>query len=204
VEGSARETELSRRLLELEEVKQTVERERGDAKQTHGQFVAAKREVGDLKRLLAERDALLGASSNSKALAESAAASLAEALEAKDAALLRFKEAVESEASLALRYRELDVFRLDVIARELKLLDSGLNDLVHAKTQPPTVLSSEWCRGHVKDIINQCLKETHKLHIGAPLNDHMANGSVIAGCGKKAYLIVDAASHPEAITLDRD
>lgn len=47
----------------------------------------------------------------------------------------------------------------------------------------------------------QCLKETHKLHIGAPLDDPGANGDVIAGCGRKAYLIVDAELYPDAPTL---
>ena len=46
------------------------------------------------------------------------------------------------------------------------------------------------------------MKETHKLHIGAHLEDKMANGAVIAGCGKKAYLIVDKSLNPDATTLE--
>jgi hypothetical protein len=65
-----------------------------------------------------------------------------------------------------------------------------------------SVDSIGFCRGHCKDIITQCLKETHKLHIGAPLDDPGANGSVLAGCGKKAYLIVDANLFPDAKTVD--
>mmetsp|Transcript_15465 Transcript_15465/g.27406 ORF Transcript_15465/g.27406 Transcript_15465/m.27406 type:complete len:84 (-) Transcript_15465:106-357(-) len=59
-----------------------------------------------------------------------------------------------------------------------------------------------WTRGHIKDVINQCLTETQKLHVGAHLDDKMGNGAMIAGCGKKAYLIVDKALHPDAKTLE--
>ena len=40
------------------------------------------------------------------------------------------------------------------------------------------------------------------MHIGAPIHDPMANGTKIVGCGKRAYLIVDADEHPDAVTLD--
>ena len=89
----------------------------------------------------------------------------------------------------------LDVFRLDVIARELKVVDARL----HAVAKDAAAAKGgggggaggggggggllldtlKWCRGHVKDVINQCLTETHKLHIGAPTEDAMANGEVI-------------------------
>lgn len=88
------------------------------------------------------------------------------------------------------------MFKLDVIARELKVVDTSLHEL----SDHPSPASIAYCRGHVKDVINQCLRETHKLHIGAPLHDPGANGAVLAGCGKKAYLIVDAAT-PGAVSL---
>jgi len=104
------------------------------------------------------------------------------------------------------------VFRLDMIARELKVVDENLKAIGGAgesspgaaaeKAVRPSEESMSWVRGHVKDVINQCLKETHKLHIGAPLQDPMANGGVIAGSGKKAYLIVDKALFPDATSLD--
>jgi hypothetical protein len=94
---------------------------------------------------------------------------------------------------MRLRYDELDVFRLDVIARELKVIDE------HMKAA--TSDEGKWGRGHVKDVINQCLKETHKLHIGAPTHDPGGNETKIVGCGRKAYLIVDADEYPDATSL---
>ena len=107
----------------------------------------------------------------------------------------------------------LDVFRLDVIARELKVVDARLHavakDAAAAKGGGGAgggaggagagagggggggsaggggggggllLDTLKWCRGHVKDVINQCLTETHKLHIGAPTEDAMANGEAI-------------------------
>ena len=83
-------------------------------------------------------------------------------------------------------------------------IDESLHGLVGVVGPADTAKAESvaWCRGHVKDVITQCLKETHKLHIGAPLDDPGANGGVIAGCGKKAYLIVDADLYPDAKTLD--
>jgi hypothetical protein len=99
------------------------------------------------------------------------------------------------------------VFRLDAIARELKVVDENLKAIgagtVLGEGKPPSEGSLTWCRGHVKDVINQCLTETHKLHIGAASSlDPGANGGVIAGSGKKAYLIVDQALFPDATSLD--
>ena len=39
--------------------------------------------------------------------------------------------------------------------------------------------SLSWSRGHVRDVIQQCLNETHKYHIGAPQDDPFANGGII-------------------------
>lgn len=36
-----------------------------------------------------------------------------------------------------------------------------------------------WSRGHVRDVIQQCLNETQKYHIGAPQDDPFANGDII-------------------------
>lgn len=63
---------------------------------------------------------------------------------------------------------------------------------MHELVEAPSAGAVAFVRGHVKDVMNQCLRETHKLHIGAPLHDPMGNGALIAGCGKKAYVIVDA------------
>ena len=97
------------------------------------------------------------------------------------------------------------MFRLDAIARELKELDKKLKSFketagVTAEFKP-FLDSAKWCWGHCKDIINQCLTETHKLHIGAPTDDTNANRKHIVGCGRRAYLIVDAKDHPDAIKL---
>ena len=36
----------------------------------------------------------------------------------------------------------------------------------------------------MKDVIQQCLTETHRLHIGAPTEDGQANGEPIQGSGE--------------------
>ena len=57
------------------------------------------------------------------------------------------------------------MFRLDAIARELKVVDENLKAIGagtgSSEGKAPSEGSLSWCRGHVKDVINQCLTETH-------------------------------------------
>jgi len=53
-------------------------------------------------------------------------------------------------------------------------------------------VSDDICQLISTFFVYQCLKETHKLHIGSPVHDNAANGAVIVGCHKKAYLICDS------------
>lgn len=125
-------------------------------------------------------------------------------LDEQDVAL---REAVEKERLMALRYKELDIFKLDIIARELKLLDNELgimgksvkflqNDVARLKNYDEQKQLEEHghkmmdqcvtLRGHIRDVINKCLSETQKLHIGAAIDDPLAagelkEGGVIAG-----------------------
>lgn len=83
------------------------------------------------------------------------------------------------------RYLDLDVFKLDVIARELKGLEKEISRCksavagVDVKSMTnfsdrekmsaalfPLVDVLNMCRTHMRDVINQCLTETQKLHIG--------------------------------------
>eukprot|EP00308_Calcidiscus_leptoporus_P023399 CAMPEP_0119354382 /NCGR_PEP_ID=MMETSP1334-20130426/3384_1 /TAXON_ID=127549 /ORGANISM="Calcidiscus leptoporus, Strain RCC1130" /LENGTH=155 /DNA_ID=CAMNT_0007367911 /DNA_START=1 /DNA_END=468 /DNA_ORIENTATION=- len=97
----------------------------------------------------------------------------------------------ENVATLTAKLEALDIFKLDVIARELKKVDGSLRQtkaevamlqravkLIHspaereASTQQLTqaVGAIGWSRGRVRDVIQQCLTELQKYHIGA---DHV-------------------------------
>lgn len=116
------------------------------------------------------------------------------------------------------RRRATDYFKLDVIARELKKVDESLRGAKgdaaalqryiknikapdeaqtagDALTQALNALG--WSRGHVRDVIQQCLNETQKYHIGAPQEDPFANGNVIdvASAGTLLH------SHPQPPTI---
>ena len=52
-------------------------------------------------------------------------------------------------------------------------------------------------------MISQCLTETHKLKIGAPLDDLLANGEIMLGSSGKAFLLVDPANHKDAVGIER-
>ncbi len=52
---------------EIEELKKQLAQERNDAASMHTKVMAGLREVSDLKRQIADRDKLLGSSSNAKA-----------------------------------------------------------------------------------------------------------------------------------------
>mmetsp|Transcript_40039 Transcript_40039/g.89779 ORF Transcript_40039/g.89779 Transcript_40039/m.89779 type:complete len:621 (-) Transcript_40039:160-2022(-) len=226
-ESSEAALRLAARVAELEaevaDLEATRQEERRAAQAEHAKLMDAKREIGDLKRLLKDRDALLGDSSNARARAEQQETQRSRVLAEMASAREDLRRAVESEARAKLRLLDLDIFRLDVIARELKRVDENLGVLAEragerggasseagadaAATQgarhgrPLSTESVAWCRGHIKDVITQCLKETHKLHIGAPLDDPGANGEKIREAGTKGYLIVEADLYPDAITL---
>ncbi|KAL3920630.1 MAG: hypothetical protein SGPRY_005184 [Prymnesium sp.] len=106
----------------------------------------------------------------------------------------------EREAELMARLKATDYFKLDVIARELKKVDESLRTtkadtatlhryIKNVKATDEAQTASDalmqalnslgWSRGHVRDVIQQCLNETQKYHIGAPQEDPFANGDEI-------------------------
>lgn len=101
---------------------------------------------------------------------------------------------------MRLRRKATDYFKLDVIARELKKVDESLRTtkadtatlhryIKNVKATDEAQTASDalmqalnslgWSRGHVRDVIQQCLNETQKYHIGAPQEDPFANGDEI-------------------------
>mmetsp|Transcript_7236 Transcript_7236/g.17149 ORF Transcript_7236/g.17149 Transcript_7236/m.17149 type:complete len:218 (+) Transcript_7236:1-654(+) len=129
------------------------------------------------------------------------------------------QEALERERMMAIKYKELDIFKLDIIARELKSLDNELG-LVGKEAKflqqsagrlkdfgdQQQILQHgskmlDQCvqlRSHIRDVIHKCLSETQKLHIGAPAIDdplaagELKDGGVMAGF---VYEEVDAPAH---------
>eukprot|EP00928_Gymnodinium_smaydae_P070386 TRINITY_DN54230_c0_g1_i1.p1 TRINITY_DN54230_c0_g1~~TRINITY_DN54230_c0_g1_i1.p1 ORF type:complete len:1256 (+),score=298.71 TRINITY_DN54230_c0_g1_i1:59-3826(+) len=112
------------------------------------------------------------------------------------------QEALERERIMALKYKELDIFKLDIIARELKALDSELGlagKEVKSLQQDTGRLKNydeqqqiglhgskllDQChalRAHIRDVINKCLSETQKLHVGIAIDDHLAAGELKDG-----------------------
>lgn len=101
------------------------------------------------------------------------------------------------------RYKELNVFKLDVIARELmsfeRKLESQRSDIqLLRRTSTKQLKDSDdqdWlalrcidlvasCRelkSHVQDVIHKCLSETQKLHIGAHLDEPRKAGQLSHG-----------------------
>mmetsp|Transcript_109876 Transcript_109876/g.342475 ORF Transcript_109876/g.342475 Transcript_109876/m.342475 type:complete len:436 (-) Transcript_109876:175-1482(-) len=112
----------------------------------------------------------------------------------------------DREKQLMLRYAELDVFKLDVIARELKNVDRQMDCLrgdartfqeavkkfINSNDQTAStkvalrfVDATTKLRGTFRDIIERCLSETQKLHVGAAVKDPTAAGLLKDG-GKMA------------------
>lgn len=110
--------------------------------------------------------------------------------------------ALERERLMAVKYKELDIFKLDIIARELKGIDNDLGMVgSEAKTlinrseklrnydeQQAVAHASEKMldackalRAHLRDVIHKCLTETQKMHIGVAIEDHMAAGDLQDG-----------------------
>ncbi|CAE7815132.1 unnamed protein product [Symbiodinium necroappetens] len=95
--------------------------------------------------------------------------------------------ALEKERLMAVKYKELDIFKLDIIARELKALDNELGRVgsgVKSLSQDSSRLRNydeqqmvsqhsnnllDQCkllRAHIRDVINKCLSETQKMQLG--------------------------------------
>jgi hypothetical protein len=80
----------------------------------------------------------------------------------------------EREQTMARQLLSLDIFKLDIIARELKEVE----DLLHSSyksfsTDQPAVKGQvSKCKEIVRNIINKCLSETQKLHIGTTVQGH--------------------------------
>jgi len=111
-------------------------------------------------------------------------------------------EALERERLMAVKYKELDIFKLDIIARELKGID---NDLGMVGSEAKTLITKadrlknydeqqtishasdkmlDACkslRAHLRDVIHKCLSETQKMHIGVAIDDHTAAGDLKDG-----------------------
>ncbi|CAK9090373.1 Probable protein phosphatase 2C 3 (PP2C 3) [Durusdinium trenchii] len=112
------------------------------------------------------------------------------------------EEAEARERMMAVKYKELDIFKLDIIARELKALDnelqrvgSGVKGLNQAAArlrnydeqqgignQSDQLLDQcKQLRSHIRDVINKCLSETQKMHIGVGIDDPLAAGDLKDG-----------------------
>jgi len=120
-------------------------------------------------------------------------------------------QACERERLLQLKYAELDIFKLDVIARELKSIDRQIDtlrgetrSLLEAAKKFTNVTDQQTSincasgltdhasrlRGHIRDVIERCLSETQKFHIGAPLQDPTAAGVLQSGGKISGYVVV--------------
>merc|ERR1712100_669411 len=127
------------------------------------------------------------------------------------------QEALERERQMALKYKELDIFKLDVIARELKALDNELgylgkevkmmqtdvNRMRHMEDQSQMGQHSDKMMGqcvdlraHIRDVINKCLSETQKLHIGVAIDDPERAG-VLQDGGKMAGYVLEEVDIPD-------
>jgi len=126
-------------------------------------------------------------------------------------------EALERERLMALKYKELDIFKLDIIARELKGLDNELTGVGRTAKNLLTDASRlrnldekeaigphgdhilDQCkdlRAHIRDVINKCLNETQRMHIGVAVDDHLAAGALKDG-GVMAGWICEEVDRPD-------
>merc|ERR1712113_1063863 len=99
------------------------------------------------------------------------------------------EEALAREKLMSVKYKELDIFKLDIIARELKGIDQELgmvgkqvrvidqdasklrnfDEQQQMKNNVQTPLDGlHAMRAHIRDVITKCLSETQKMHIGTP------------------------------------
>jgi len=127
------------------------------------------------------------------------------------------EEALARERFMSVKYKELDIFKLDVIARELKGLDNELARLgsaVKSLNQDAHKLKNydeqqhilqlgdtmmDQCkllRAHIRDVINKCLSDTQKMHIGVAIDDHMAAGDLKDG-GTMVAAVYEEIERPD-------
>lgn len=125
-------------------------------------------------------------------------------------------DALERERLMKLRYKELDVFKLDIIGRELKKVINGidlvessckslLNDCAKTEAQEMQRCGKEGqvmmghladMDGHVRDVIHKCFSEIQKKHIGIATDDYKAAGKLESG-GKMAGHVYTDADAPD-------
>jgi len=127
------------------------------------------------------------------------------------------QKALELERLMTAKYMELDIFKLDIIARELKALDnklgllgSGVKELKQdcgrlknfddqqrmAQHGDSMLDQCKQLRAHIRDVIFKCLSETQKMHIGVAITDHMAAG-VLQDGGKMVGVVYEEVERPE-------
>jgi len=126
-------------------------------------------------------------------------------------------EAAERERIMALKYKELDIFKLDIIARELKAIDGELTrvgrtakDLLTDASRLKNLDEKEQItphgdhvldqckemRAHIRDVINKCLSETQRMHIGVAVDDPLAAHELKEG-GVMAGYIIEEMDKPD-------
>jgi len=119
---------------------------------------------------------------------------------------------------MAVKYKELDIFKLDVIAWELKGLDSKLGVLgsdakglrmTAGKLRSPDeqmMMGSlgdkmldecKQLRAHIRDVIHECLSETQKMHIGVGIDDPLAAGVLQEGGSMAARVVEEVTERPD-------
>uniref|UniRef100_A0A7S2NCD8 Uncharacterized protein n=1 Tax=Alexandrium andersonii TaxID=327968 RepID=A0A7S2NCD8_9DINO len=127
------------------------------------------------------------------------------------------EEALERERLMSVKYKELDIFKLDVIARELKGID---NDLQGVGSEAKSLIvkaerlrnydeqqaisnasdklldACKELRAHLRDVIHKCLSETQKMHIGVAIDDHLAAGDLKDG-GAMVVAAYDDIERPD-------
>lgn len=112
------------------------------------------------------------------------------------------EEALANERMMKMKYKELDIFKLDIIARELKGLDHELatvgslaksmnmesnrlkdyGDQQKIASESSNVLDQcKLLRAHIRDVIHKCLTETQKMHIGVAIDGCGAAGKLEDG-----------------------
>jgi len=209
--AAARLQELERSLAERDK---QLEDALADLKKVREQL-AEYTALGDVQSL---RDAKANASAykaleRMRAALEEELAELKAMLEQKERERL---EALEKERMMSLQYKELDIFKLDIIARELKALDQELGmvgkqaraveqdagKLKNYEEQRQMLMVAEKpiagmhaLRAHIRDVINKCLSETQKLHVGIAIDDYLAAGELKDG-GVMAGWVMDEVEVP--------
>jgi len=87
---------------------------------------------------------------------------------------LEHEKSRRREENLAKQLLELDIFKLDIIARELKDMEELLKSTYKSVPQDKPGLKQDvgTLKEHAREIINKCLTETQKLHIGTTVQGH--------------------------------